>query len=215
MRLIQSSFLTLFLIGCGAGQVDYYEPPPVEPYCTYDIKDVCIHEYSYSEHSFCTYDVGGICVWLQSRFIEVDLDFLVDSILITETYTNGFYYGLNLFDLALTEGLRLEYYHAGNNTYGGTYGFLEAKVWVRQGSNITRRMTCMDTYHTAMHELMHFIDDKFIMCEDQSFGGHNVPNLFMEWETRQHIAEDRQYIQSNTIEGLTYFNLSNRCGYEE
>jgi len=209
-----SIILALIIFGCGKGEV--INPPIVEePYCTYDIRGICVHEYSYPDDRYCTYDLGGFCVWKMNRFIELDLDFLVDSIIATEIYVNGFYPGLDFFQLAMDEGLRLQYQLAGGNTYAGTYGFLEANVWVRQGSNVTERMTCMDTYYVAMHELLHFIDDKFIMCEDRSYGGHNIPHLFMEWESRQHVAEERDYIQSNTIEGLIYFYLSNKCGYEE
>jgi len=206
--------LLFALFACGEGIVT--EPPvPEEPYCTYDIKGICVHEYSYPDDIYCTYDVGGFCVWKRNRFVEIDLDLLVDSIIATEVYVNGFYSGLDFFQLAMDEGLRLQYQLAGGNQYLGTYGFSEANVWVRHGNNITRRMTCMDTYFTAMHELLHFIDDKFIMCEDKSYGGHNVPHLFMQWESRQSMAEERANMQSNTVEGLIYFYLSNKCGYEE
>lgn len=208
--------LLIIFIFCMSGCVDgsvISSSLSEEPYCTYDIKGICVHEYSYPDNRFCTYDVGGICVWKRDRAIKLNIDMLIDSIIATEVYVNGFYYGLDFFQLATDENFTLQYRLAQNNQYRGTYSFSEAKIWVRQGDNITRHITCMDIYFVAMHELLHFVDDKFVMCEDQDCNNHNTPHLFNQWELKQSTEEERNYIQSNTVEGLIYYYLSNRCGY--
>ncbi|MHA2280188.1 MAG: hypothetical protein ACXAC5_04865 [Promethearchaeota archaeon] len=208
------SLIVATLINCGTEPPE--NPPPEKPYCVEFVNGICVHIPPRSEHSFCTYYLGGsICVIEDDRFMEIDLDMLVWSIFITEEHVNTFYPGLNIFELAEQEGLKLHYKRAGTNQYKGTYSDREtkARVWLRSGNGITRRMECMDRYEVAMHEILHFLDSRYIMSETDD--PHMVPHLFWPWEHQQAYIEGRDPEQSNYAMGLIYYDISNECGYDE
>lgn len=133
---------------------------------------------------------------------------LVWTLFITEGHVNDFYPGLNIFELGKTEKLILHYKRASTNQHLGIYNDTEviATVWIRSGDRITDRIGCMDRYEVAMHEVLHFIDNRHIFSEPND---HTTPHLFKKWE----ILQSEDYDWSNTAEGLIYRDISNRCGY--
>jgi len=91
MKCYLSGLAALILVGCGPGQVDHNQLAPEEPWCTYNIKGVCVHEYSSFDNSFCTYDIGGMCVWKRNRFVESSLrgsEYVKDMNLISLVFFN-------------------------------------------------------------------------------------------------------------------------------
>jgi hypothetical protein len=166
---------------------------------------------AYSEHSFCSYYLGGICIVEDYWLMNIDLSMLVWSIYITEEHINTFYPGLNLFDLAEQEGLKLHYKSAGGNKHQGIYSDREtkAKVWLRNGSKVTPRMECMDRYYIAMHEFLHFVNSRYIKYDYGKDNCHMIPHLFTRWELKQ----SESYDWTNTAEGLIYNDISMECGF--
>jgi len=72
---------------------------------TYYIDNVCVH-IPESRYSLCAYYLNDICIAKDSRFIEIDIEILIWTLLITESHINSFYPGLDLFTLAAEENLR-------------------------------------------------------------------------------------------------------------
>jgi len=190
--------ISILFVGCGEGKV-IVKPEPIT-----------------QEHSFCTYDIDNICVMEDNRFADIDPETLSWSLNITEEYFNLFYPGLNLSSLSESEGFKIHYRFANINTkYQGEYSNLEttAYIYLRTGDGITDRIKCMDKYYIAMHEVLHFINSRYLEYDITIDYLHMVPHVFYQWESQTSVEEHREWDQTNIIEGLIYYDISNMCGY--
>lgn len=184
------TLLLVMLCACGTAEVQV-EPQP-EPH----------------EFTMCEYDVEGTCVIYYAHNMNIDPAILSDFVGIMEYEVNYYYPGLNFAELAEQQNFILIYDWANYQTeYQGTYSSYDttARVWVRRGDNISAKMGCSDRYFVAIHEMLHFIVDRYIKYDYGSDDPHNIPNIFDHWAMVNDVSVDL------TVEGRMYSLISRYC----
>jgi len=153
------------------------------------------------EISFCDYDIDGVCVVKENRFIDIDPEIISWGLNTLEYEVNFFYRGLDFQTLAEENGFRIKYRWANRNTeYQGTYSDLDttANVYLREGENITPRMKCSDRYFVMLHEVLHFISDRYLEWNYKDGDVHNVDYIFDHWALLNNLPVDY------SVEGRLY-----------
>jgi len=167
--------LAALLISCDAGQVDVVQPPVTPGF------------------SFCEFNVEGACVILYSPHMKVDPVILSTYLGYLEYEVNYYFPGLDLSDLAEQEQLDIVYKWANWSTeHQGEYADYEttAYIYLRQGEAIVPRMECTDRYLIVLHEVLHFLTERYLFYVYVDGDVHNVPNLFRRWAFLNDLSTD-------------------------
>ncbi len=153
------------------------------------------------EISYCDYDVDGVCVNQRDRFMNVNPSILSWGLQALEYEVNFFYPGLNFSVLAEEQMLKITYHWANlSTTHQGLYynSNVEAVINLRKGEGITPLMECSDRYYITLHEVLHFIADRYLFETYESEDWHDVPYIFTSWAALEELPTDY------TVEGRLY-----------
>lgn len=155
--------------------------------------------------SFCAFEVDGVCV-IASQDMSVNPTILSRYLGYLEYEVNYYYPELDFDVFAESNGLTITYKWTGNNEHIGTYADYNtnATVWLRLGENITPKIACMDKYFVALHEVLHFIVERYMDYDDR-YDAHNVPYIFNHWANLNKIAT------GITVESRLYTQVSRDC----
>lgn len=128
-----------------------------------------------------------------------------------EYEVNYYYPGLDLEYEARLTNLDIVYKWADYHTqYQGEYDDTntEANVYLRNTDLVTARMRCMDRYVVAMHEILHFVCDRYLGLTYPDGDVHNVANVFQHWAIITNQPMDL------TVEGRLYTLIRRECQEE-
>jgi hypothetical protein len=184
------ALLVALLVSCGPGSVQVTSPSPQ-------------HEFS-----FCEFTVEGACVILYSPNMKVDPVILSMYLSYLEYEFNYFFPGLDLSDLAEQEQLDIVYKWANWSTnHQGEYADYEttAYIYLRRGEAIVPRIECNDRYFIVLHEVLHFLAERYLFYAYVDGDVHNVPNLFRRWALLNDQSLDL------TVEGRLSTMVSRYC----
>lgn len=158
------------------------------------------------DHSGCLW-VEGICII--DRNFRIDQDEFVWILDQTQKEVEVSYSGLDLFQLAIDEGLKVEYLWADSTNIRGTYSDrgTHIRIYLKRGPNVKPCMECMDRNFVLSHELLHFVAYRFLDFDYIDSDVHNVPHLFEHWAKINNMPIDE------TIEKRLYENIRLDCGY--
>lgn len=180
----------IFVLLCSCGTQETTEKEIAQPY---------------QPISYCIAEANGVCIFGNSD-MNIDPAILSKYLTNLQDEVNQYYPGLDFDSYAEFNHLAITYKWAGNNTHIGNYAnySTNATVWLRQGDNVTPKIACMDRYFWPIHEVLHFIVERYMDYDDR-YDSHNVPYIFNHWANLN--GKDN----SVTVEGRLYTIISTDC----
>lgn len=161
------------------------------------------------EFSMCDYYVEKTCVIEHSPHMDINPEILSWGLNTLEYEVNFYYPNLDFEKLAQDTEFRIEYKWAKrfHTKHQGVYDDIDiaAIVNLRRGDSLNSLMRCMDRYFVVLHEVLHFIADRYLEYEYNEADIHDVEFIFKHWASLNELPHDY------TVEGRLYTMVRHMC----